>query len=177
MKVEIITVPERLDVSNVKELKTAVQNASEKGINALILDCSQTEFIDSSGSAAPISGHKTMRSQQGQFLLGAVQGGARTIFDLTRMDLVFTMFDSVEEARASLEQGKTEPATESTPKSESETKTKASEDQRSDAKTPEAPKAETKPVQKEAESKPAKDAKPKKDSPEKNDQQGQEGNA
>ena len=100
MTTKIIMLQERLDAANAGSLRAEIKAAIDSGIRALILDCALTEFIDSSGLAALVSGHKAMRIQKGQFILARVNGGARDIFDLTRMDLVFTMFPTLAAAKA-----------------------------------------------------------------------------
>ena len=102
MQTTTFTVSRRLDAASAPQLKAAILAAVEGGAMTLIMDCSATEFIDSSGLAALVSGHKTMRTKKGAFLLIGIQGGARDIFDLTRMDLVFSMYPTMAEGLAAL---------------------------------------------------------------------------
>jgi len=103
MTIETITVPRRLDAVSAPQLRAQIIASIETGVPRLILDCAGTEFIDSSGLAALVSGHKAMRLKKGVFALAGIQGGARDIFDLTRMDLVFTMYPTLPDAITALE--------------------------------------------------------------------------
>jgi anti-sigma B factor antagonist len=102
MTIQTITVPRRLDAVSAPQLRATIITAVEAGVPRLVLDCSATEFIDSSGLAALVSGHKAMRLKKGIFALTGIQGGARDIFDLTRMDLVFTMYPTLTDAMTAL---------------------------------------------------------------------------
>ncbi|MBX3082889.1 MAG: STAS domain-containing protein [Anaerolineae bacterium] len=98
-QIQILQAPSRLDAVYAPTLRNDVALAAQAGVTVLIVDFTDTVFIDSSGMAALVSGHKAMRQKNGRFVLANVHGGAREIFDLTRMDLVFTMTPSVEAAR------------------------------------------------------------------------------
>lgn len=103
MMIETISIAERLDAVNAPLLRADITAAIERGVTGLILDCKLTEFIDSSGLAALVSAHKSFRARNRTMALVNIQGGAREIFDLTRMDLVFTIFPTVAQAIQSIE--------------------------------------------------------------------------
>lgn len=104
MEITTIAIPAKLDVSNTVEIKNQIRQAIEaEGCRKMIVDLAATTFIDSSGLAALISGLKTMRAQGGKLVVANMGEQARTIFDLTRMDLVFTICATTTEAVAALE--------------------------------------------------------------------------
>lgn len=94
----IIQAPARLDAVYAPTLRNQIATALEANANVVIADFTNTTFIDSSGMASLVSGHKAMRQVNGRFILANVHGSAQEIFDLTRMDLVFTMTSSVDAA-------------------------------------------------------------------------------
>lgn len=103
MSLPLIAVPERLDASNAAAFRATIHQAIEGGADRLILDLAATTFIDSSGLAALISGLKAIRAREGSIVLVGAQGEAKAVIELTRMDLVFTMYPTVEAARAALQ--------------------------------------------------------------------------
>jgi anti-sigma B factor antagonist len=87
------------DVSRgLKESLTAAFNSGEK---LIVLDLSAVTFIDSSGLSALVSVLKTVTAG-GDLVLCGVSGAVGTMFKLTRMDKVFRIFGTVEEAVAAL---------------------------------------------------------------------------
>ncbi len=104
MKIRTILTPPKLDISNTLEVREQIKQIIEQDdCLGLIVDLSDTTFIDSSGLATLISGLKLMRSKDGQLVLANMGAEARTIFDLTRMDLVFAIYPTVQDARTALE--------------------------------------------------------------------------
>jgi anti-sigma B factor antagonist len=73
------------------------------GNRAIVLDLSEVTFIDSSGLGALIASLKVMGNDGELVLCGACDAVA-SMFKLTRMNKVFRMFDSPEEAVAALSQ-------------------------------------------------------------------------
>jgi anti-sigma B factor antagonist len=72
-----------------------------KGNNTIVLDLSEVTFIDSSGLGALIGSLKAM-GNNGELLLASVHETVSTMFKLTRMDKIFRIFDTPEDAVASL---------------------------------------------------------------------------
>jgi anti-sigma B factor antagonist len=68
---------------------------------AVVLDLSEVTFIDSSGLGALISCLKSMGRER-ELALSGTRGTVASMFKLTRMDKVFRMFDSTEQAVAAL---------------------------------------------------------------------------
>lgn len=64
----------------------------------LIVDLSETQFIDSIGLATLVSGLKTARQRSGDLLLVNPTNGIRIILDLTAMNRVFPTVASVNDA-------------------------------------------------------------------------------
>jgi anti-sigma B factor antagonist len=64
----------------------------------LIVDLSETQFIDSIGLATLVSGLKTARQRDGDLLLVNPANSIRIILDLTAMNRVFPTVSTVEEA-------------------------------------------------------------------------------
>lgn len=89
----------RLDASVAPVFKQAVLKVIESGETRLVLDLGGVEFIDSSGLGAMVS---ILKALGGSGSIAVCNGrvGVLSLFRLTRMDKVFSIFPSREEAVA-----------------------------------------------------------------------------
>jgi anti-sigma B factor antagonist len=71
------------------------------GNRSIVLDMRAVSFIDSSGLGALVSSLKVI-GQDGDLVLCGTNGTVASMFKLTRMDKVFRMFGTTEEAVAAL---------------------------------------------------------------------------
>ena len=95
-----VTVTGRLDAEMMKE---TLMELIDGGAIHLIVDLADVPFIDSAGLAALVSALKATRRLGGNVVLSGVQPQARTVFSLTMLDQVFTIYPSLEDAVDSLE--------------------------------------------------------------------------
>ena len=72
-----------------------------EGNRAIVLDMRAVNFIDSSGLGALVSSLKAI-GNDGDLVLSGAGGTVASMFKLTRMDKVFRMFGTTEEAVAAL---------------------------------------------------------------------------
>lgn len=98
--VAVLAIQGRLDVNTCEQLKSAW--ASQEAAEFLIIDLSQTEFIDSMGLAVLVSRLKAVRASGGDLLLVRPSEAVRIVLDLTAMIHVFRIYTSVDEALAAL---------------------------------------------------------------------------
>jgi len=92
----------RIDASSAASFKERMANLIDAGQRHLILNLSDVEFIDSTGLGAIVSLLKTI-GEDGVLLIAHPQETVQSFFRLTRMNLVFQVFPSEEEALRSLE--------------------------------------------------------------------------
>ncbi|RLA03693.1 MAG: anti-sigma factor antagonist [Gammaproteobacteria bacterium] len=64
----------------------------------VIVDLSDVSYIDSSGVASLVEALQAAKKQGSQFALAAVSEPTRRVLELARLDKVFTLYDSVEQA-------------------------------------------------------------------------------
>lgn len=88
----------RLDAQNAPKLKEMWQYYATRGVNNVVLDLHQTDFIDSIGISTLVAGMKQFRARGGDLRLVGLQPSARSIFELMMLDKVFEIFDTQEEA-------------------------------------------------------------------------------
>jgi anti-sigma B factor antagonist len=69
----------------------------------VIINLSQVDFIDSTGLATLIIGMKRCRQQQVELVLCGIQQPVHIIFELTRLETVFTIVNTEEDAIAQMQ--------------------------------------------------------------------------
>ena len=98
----IVTVTtDRIDAAIAIQFKEDMRAETEGGPDHVILDLSGVSFIDSSGLGAIVAAMKQMGSGRNLDLAGLTPTVDK-VFRLTRMDTVFNLFSSLEDAKAAL---------------------------------------------------------------------------
>lgn len=99
----IVTVnADRIDAAVAIQFKENMRTETEGGPNRVILNLSEVSFIDSSGLGAIVAAMKQLGAERRLDLAG-LSPMVDKVFRLTRMDTVFTLFPSLEDAMAELE--------------------------------------------------------------------------
>lgn len=102
-KVAIIrSTVEKLDISNVSELKSELLLLNKNGVNTMILDLSKTRYCDSSGLSAVLSGNRLCKETNGSFVLVGLQENVLKMIKIAQLDKVLLIEDSLEKAKAIL---------------------------------------------------------------------------
>ena len=90
-----------LDVSVQKALKDGLDKLLDPALPDLVVDLSAVTFIDSACLGTLAAFLKTVRKAGGDFKLASLCADVRSIFQITRLDTVFELHDTVHEAVAS----------------------------------------------------------------------------
>lgn len=93
-----IRVDGQLTVGNRQELKATVQTGLDAGARKFLLDCTATGYIDSSGLGALVTIAKRVREAGGQIRLAGLNDDLRALFELTKLDTLFAIFPTPDEA-------------------------------------------------------------------------------
>lgn len=97
---QIVTVnANRIDAAMAIQFKEAMREQTDEGPNRVILDLSGVEFIDSSGLGAIVAAMKQLGTGRKLDLAGLTPTVDK-VFRLTRMDTVFNLFPSLDDAVA-----------------------------------------------------------------------------
>ena len=99
--ISIVEIDGQLIVGNRQELKQKMLDELEHGARKLLVDFTKTGYIDSSGLGVLVSLSKKIREQGGELRLAALNEDLRTLFELTKLDTLFQISDSREQALAS----------------------------------------------------------------------------
>ena len=96
--VAVILVPvDELDASNAGELKRDIAPILEAN-SQLVIDLSRVRFVDSSGLGAMLSCLRQVSARGGDLKLCGMSRQVRATFELVRMNRIFDIFPTQEEA-------------------------------------------------------------------------------
>ncbi len=98
--VVVLGVDGQLIVGNRHELKQKVLDALEQGERKFLIDFTSTGYIDSSGLGVLVSLSKKIREVGGELRLAGLNEDLRTLFELTKLDSLFAIADTADEALA-----------------------------------------------------------------------------
>lgn len=98
----IVTVnADRIDAAIAIQFKEDMRMETEEGPDRVILDLSSVAFIDSSGLGAIVAAMKQLGDDRSLDLAGLTPM-VQKVFHLTRMDTVFKLFASLDDAKAAV---------------------------------------------------------------------------
>ena len=100
--VTVVTYPTAsLDTSNVQDFKEAMKEMLQSG-GPIILDLSKLIFIDSQGLGVLISCQKYVKDKDYMLTFCNLTGTVNSLFRLVRMHKIFNIYNTREEAIASM---------------------------------------------------------------------------
>jgi anti-anti-sigma factor len=103
--VPVIELSGRFDAEGGAFLKGQLPNLVTEQQPNLIIDMSGVTFVDSLGLTALVSGLKLCRKNRGTLRLIGLQPSVRLLFEITRLDHAFELFDTVDLAMADFNRG------------------------------------------------------------------------
>ncbi len=101
-KAVILRVAGRMDVESHKEFERACNHWIQQGVTHLIVDLAALDYISSAGLGAIARTGQSLQQKNGAVLLCGVRGMVKQVFEITRLLSVFEVFESVEDASASI---------------------------------------------------------------------------
>lgn len=94
----IFNIEGEIDLYNSPELRHKLTDEINKGTNKILLNFSKVKYIDSSGLATLIEGLQKMDRQKGELKLCGLQKAIMDIFEVARLEDVFSIHKTQEEA-------------------------------------------------------------------------------
>ena len=96
----VIDVEGQLIAGNRQQLKDAVVPEIDRGARHFVIDFADTGYIDSAGLGVLVSLSKKIREQGGDLRLCGLNEDLQTLFELTKLDTLFAITKTSEEALA-----------------------------------------------------------------------------
>lgn len=96
----LLTVLGRIDLSNADTFRDALSSALSRAGSGIVLDFSGVDYISSAGLRSLMIAFKAGKEQGKSFAIAALQPLVREIFEISRFNLVFPLYGTVQEAAA-----------------------------------------------------------------------------
>jgi anti-sigma B factor antagonist len=106
----VIALAGEVDLYTAPEFKQQLLDVIDKGAKSVIVDFSDTTFIDSTTLGVLVGGVKRLRTNDGQLSLVCSDRNITKIFEITGLDRVFTIHPTRAEAVASLDSSEPAPS-------------------------------------------------------------------
>ena len=98
--VSILRPAGEIDLARSPSLRTAISKAQHSKPERLVIDLEEVPYMDSSGVATLVEAMQVARRYNGSLLLCGMQERVRSIFEIARLDTVFQIVDTLEDAVA-----------------------------------------------------------------------------
>lgn len=96
--ISILKIEGKINAGNAEVLKDIVKNLLEKKEKSIIFDFSEVDFIDSSGLGSLVGCLRNVKREGGDIKIFGLIEKVRLIFELIRLNQLFDIFQSREEA-------------------------------------------------------------------------------
>ena len=106
----VISLSGEVDLYTAPEFKQQLLDVIGKGAKSVVVDFSNTTFIDSTTLGVLVGGVKRLRTNDGQLSLVCSDRNITKIFEITGLDRVFTIYPTRDEAVAKLDSAGQAPA-------------------------------------------------------------------
>lgn len=102
MKYKIIRPSGLLNGQNANQIRREVADCLDLGVHAIMVDCQEVSFINSSAIGALVAALKMVRARGGEISLYSLNDQMKMIFELTKMDQIFKISDDRTELNGNL---------------------------------------------------------------------------
>jgi anti-sigma B factor antagonist len=99
----LVAVRGDLDLHTAPELREVLGRAIDEGRSRLVVDLTETTYMDSSGLTALVVAHKRVRKRGGQLVVVNVDPSIGRTFEITGLHLLFPLVSQRSEALARLQ--------------------------------------------------------------------------
>jgi anti-sigma B factor antagonist len=90
-----------MDIAEMQTLSSRLKELTDAGTRSIVMDFGQVRWVNSYGIGAIIASLTTVRRAGGDLRFANVQGATRQYFQITKLETVVKLYESVEEAVAS----------------------------------------------------------------------------
>jgi len=99
----VVAIRGDLDLTTAPELRDVLARAIESGRTKLVVDLTETTYLDSSGLTALVTTHKRLRAHEGAMAVVATDPSIQRTFEITGLHLLFPLVGDRDEALRRLE--------------------------------------------------------------------------
>ena len=99
----VVSVRGEIDLFTAPDLKSALSEAIESGHTRIVVDLTDTTFLDSTALGVLIGAVKRLRSRDGALVIVNVDQNIAKTFEITGLDQIFTILATRDDAIAALD--------------------------------------------------------------------------
>jgi len=99
----VVAVRGEIDLFTAPELKQKLTDAIEAGKSRIVVDLTETSFLDSTALGVLIGAVKRLRSREGALVIVNTDQNIAKTFEITGLDQIFTILDTCEGAISALD--------------------------------------------------------------------------
>jgi anti-sigma B factor antagonist len=96
--VSVLVPTSDIDMSRSPELRSSIKGELKPGIDRMIIDLSEVQYMDSSGLATLVEAMRLAKKDSITLHLASMTEKVRAIFEIARLDAFFSIKDSRQEA-------------------------------------------------------------------------------
>ena len=100
----VVGVRGEIDLFTAPELKKTLAYAIENGATRVVVDLTETSFLDSAALGVLIGAVKRLRSRDGSLVIVNTDANIAKTFEITGLDQIFTILDTRDAAVSALDQ-------------------------------------------------------------------------
>ena len=102
-QVNVLDVSGSFDIYTAGVVRAWFEEATAKPPALIVVDLAHVDFIDSTALATLVQGLKRARVQKGDIYLSSLHAPVRMVLELTRLDKVFEIYTTKEDAVAAIQ--------------------------------------------------------------------------
>lgn len=93
-----------VDLYSSREARKIILELASRKVPIIIVDLSGVPYMDSSGLASMVEGLQKVESYKGKFILSGLQPMVNKVFELSRLNTVFTIYEDIDTALTELDE-------------------------------------------------------------------------
>jgi|SRR5438045_3670416 anti-sigma B factor antagonist len=98
MSPEVLSLSGEIDLNEKPHVAAQLDPLINRKLPVIVIDLAGVSYVDSSGLALFIDGLQRVQSYGGQLVLSALRENVRMVFEIARLDQVFKIFPTSEDA-------------------------------------------------------------------------------
>ncbi|MBN1465702.1 STAS domain-containing protein [candidate division KSB1 bacterium] len=98
-KTAVLKIDGEVDMFSSPQARNAIMELVKQRVPKVIVDLSEVSYMDSSGVATLIEGLQLCHKYNGKLVVAGLRANVREVFELTRLDKIFQIFQDVEAAK------------------------------------------------------------------------------
>lgn len=97
--VTIVSIEGEVDLYSSPKLRTVLLELTKSKKKAVVVDLNNVRYMDSSGVATLVEALQQIGKYKGKLKLANLRDAVKDVFELSRLDKVFDIYENIEEAK------------------------------------------------------------------------------